>query len=76
MRYFVQVTEEAKEDIERVFDYIENNLFAPVAAEKFLRGIYAEFVRNVISSPVPLRKREEKGKRVGIKYTIRKFDAR
>jgi plasmid stabilization system protein ParE len=45
MGYFVKLTEVANRDIEKVIDYIENELFALVAAEKFLRGIYAEIAR-------------------------------
>jgi plasmid stabilization system protein ParE len=40
MAYFVHLTKTAKQDIEHVIDYIEHELFAPVAAENFLSGIY------------------------------------
>jgi plasmid stabilization system protein ParE len=42
MVYFVHLTETAKQDIEHMIDYIEHKLFAPVAAENFLRGIYGQ----------------------------------
>jgi plasmid stabilization system protein ParE len=42
MAYFIHLTETAKQDIEQVIDYIEQELFAPVAAENFLRGIYGQ----------------------------------
>ena len=41
MHYCVKVTKRANRDIIKVYDYIEQMLFAPIAAEKFLRGIYA-----------------------------------
>ena len=41
MYYRVKLLKKAKLDIEKVYDYIEQMLFAPLAAENFLRGIYA-----------------------------------
>jgi len=41
MPYSVKLKKQAKRDIVKVYDYIEQMLFAPVAAENFLRGIYA-----------------------------------
>ena len=41
MKYIVKVSKIAKSDIIKVYDYIEQMLFAPSAAEDFLRGIYA-----------------------------------
>jgi len=41
MLYCVKLSKKAKLDIEKVYDYIEQMLFAPLAAEDFLRGIYA-----------------------------------
>ena len=41
MLYCVKLKKQAKRDIDKVYDYIEQMLFAPVAAENFLRGIYA-----------------------------------
>ena len=40
MPYCVKLRKEAKLDIAKVYDYIEQMLFAPLAAENFLRGIY------------------------------------
>jgi plasmid stabilization system protein ParE len=40
MIYSVNLTPFAKQDIESIIDYIESNLFAPIAAENFARGIY------------------------------------
>jgi len=39
--YRVILKIDAKHDIAKVYDYIEQELFAPYAAENFLRGIYA-----------------------------------
>ena len=41
MRYCVQLSRQAVVDIDKVYDYIEQMLLAPIAAENFLRGIYA-----------------------------------
>jgi plasmid stabilization system protein ParE len=35
MKYSVKLTNIAKQDIEKVIDYIEKELFAPIAAEHF-----------------------------------------
>ena len=40
MPYCVKVKKRANRDIVKVYDYIEQMYFAPIAAEKFLRGIY------------------------------------
>jgi plasmid stabilization system protein ParE len=40
--YLIHLTETVKQDVEQVIDYIEHELFAPVAAENFLRGIYGQ----------------------------------
>ncbi|MDR2206826.1 MAG: type II toxin-antitoxin system RelE/ParE family toxin [Flavobacteriaceae bacterium] len=40
MFYRVTLSKQAKFDIEKVYDYIEQMLFAPLAAENFLRDIY------------------------------------
>ncbi|GHV48947.1 hypothetical protein FACS1894181_06200 [Bacteroidia bacterium] len=41
MTYCVKLSKQANLDIAKVYDYIRQMLFAPVAAEKFLRGMYA-----------------------------------
>ena len=41
MPYHVKLSRKALLDIDKVYDYIEQMLFAPLAAENFLRGIYA-----------------------------------
>ena len=41
MIYNVKINPCAKMDIERVIDYIENDLFAPTVAIRFSRGLYA-----------------------------------
>jgi len=41
MKYCVKLSKKAKLDIIKVYDYIEQMLFAPVEAENFLRGIYS-----------------------------------
>jgi plasmid stabilization system protein ParE len=41
MLYCVKLKQQAKHDIDKVYDYIEQMLFASIAAENFLRGIYS-----------------------------------
>ena len=41
MPYSVKLRKKAKTDIAKVYDYIEQMLFAPIAAKNFLEGIYA-----------------------------------
>jgi len=41
MPYCVKLKKNAKTDIAKVYDYIEQMLFAPIAAKTFLKGIYA-----------------------------------
>ena len=41
MPYCIKLKKQAKNDIDKVYDYIEQMLLAPIAAENFLRGIYA-----------------------------------
>jgi len=40
MIYDIKLNLWAKDDIEQVIDYIENELFAPNLAERFARGLY------------------------------------
>ena len=42
MIYEVKINIRAKKGIERVIDYIEQELYNPIAAERFARGIYAK----------------------------------
>ena len=42
MTYTIRYSLQAVEDIEKVIDYIERELFAPVAAERFAKGIFAK----------------------------------
>ncbi len=44
MKYSVRITKRADQDIDDLIDYIENNLSAPMTAEKFSRGIYKKIV--------------------------------
>jgi len=39
MIYSIKYNPQAKDDIEKVIDYIENELFSPMAAERFARGL-------------------------------------
>ena len=41
MSYLIQLKKIAQEDIDKVYEYIANNLLEPVTAERFIRGIYA-----------------------------------
>jgi plasmid stabilization system protein ParE len=41
MRYHVILKDDAMLDIVEVYDYIKQQLFAPLAAENFLRGLYS-----------------------------------
>jgi plasmid stabilization system protein ParE len=42
MIYHIKFRSQATEDIEKVIDYIEQELFAPMTAEHFARGLYAK----------------------------------
>ncbi len=42
MSYTIKFRPQAKEDFEKVFDYIEKELSAPITAERFMHGIYAK----------------------------------
>ncbi len=42
--YLVRITKRADQDIDDLIDYIENNLSAPMAAEKFSKGIYRKII--------------------------------
>jgi len=42
--YSVRITKRADQDIDDLIDYIENNLSAPMTAEKFARGIYQKII--------------------------------
>ena len=39
-KYLVKITDMAFQDIENVHDYIAYELFEPVTADKYIRGIY------------------------------------
>ena len=39
-KYVVKVTDTALQDIENVHDYIAYELFEPITADKYIRGIY------------------------------------
>jgi len=52
MNYCVNMTQQARNDIAKVYDYIEQMLFAPVAAENFLNGIYACIVNLEINAGI------------------------
>jgi len=39
-RYVVRITDTAFQDIEHVHDYIAYELFEPITADKYIRGIY------------------------------------
>ncbi|MDR2207226.1 MAG: type II toxin-antitoxin system RelE/ParE family toxin [Flavobacteriaceae bacterium] len=39
-RYIVRITDSAFQDIENVHDYIAYELFEPITADKYIRGIY------------------------------------
>ncbi|MDR2234440.1 MAG: type II toxin-antitoxin system RelE/ParE family toxin [Tannerella sp.] len=41
MTYTIQYKPQALNDIEGVIDYIEKELFAPLAAERFAKGLFA-----------------------------------
>jgi plasmid stabilization system protein ParE len=40
MKYLVRITDTALQDIENVHDYIAYELFEPITADKYIRGIY------------------------------------
>ena len=42
MKYSINYKLQAVEDIQRVYDYIEHELFNPTAAKRFIEGIYAK----------------------------------
>ncbi len=42
MSYTIKFRPQAKEDFEKVFDYIEKELSAPITAEQFMHEIYAK----------------------------------
>ena len=42
MKYSIRYKLQAIEDIQRVYDYIECELFNPTAAKRFIEGIYAK----------------------------------
>ena len=42
MMYNIHIKPRAINDIERVIDYIEYELFNPIAAKRFFKGIYAK----------------------------------
>ena len=42
MMYSIHYKFRAKKDIQQVYDYIENELFNPTAAKRFIEGIYAK----------------------------------
>ena len=42
MTYSVHYTLEAVGDIEKVIDYIEHELFAPITAKRFAKGFFAK----------------------------------
>jgi len=52
MPYSVKLKKNAKTDIAKVYDYIGQMLFAPIAAKKFLRGIYAYIANLEINADV------------------------
>ena len=52
MRYRVKLSRQAVVDIDKVYDYIEQMLFAPIAAENFLRGIYASIAALETHAPI------------------------
>jgi len=39
-KYIVRLTDKALQDIENVHDYIAYELFEPITADKYIRGIY------------------------------------
>ena len=39
-KYVVTITDAARQDIENVHDYIAYELFEPVTADKYIRGVY------------------------------------
>ena len=52
MTYRVKLKIDAKRDIVIVYDYIEQELFAPVAAENFIRGIYNCIAKLETNAPI------------------------
>jgi plasmid stabilization system protein ParE len=50
--FTINLTPLAKEDIESIIDYIEKELFAPLAAANFFRGIYAKIKELEITAAV------------------------
>jgi len=42
MNFTIKYRPKAIEDIEQVIDYIEQELFAPIAAERFAKGLFAK----------------------------------
>ena len=52
MLYSVKLKREAKTDISKVYDYIEQMLFAPIAANNFLSGIYVCIANLEVNAPI------------------------
>jgi plasmid stabilization system protein ParE len=50
--FTINLTPSAIQDIESVIDYIEKELFAPLAAANFFRGIYAKIKELEVSAAV------------------------
>ena len=42
MIYTIVYKPKAKEDIEQVIDYIEQNLYSPITAKRFAQGLYTK----------------------------------
>jgi plasmid stabilization system protein ParE len=45
MEYFLKLSNIAKQDIEKIIDYIEYELYAPFVAERFAREIYSRIAK-------------------------------
>ena len=82
-RYPIKITDTALQDIENVHDYIAYELFEPITADKYIRGIYGAIThlslygssvavneRHFLSSQYGSTVRNINYKKMAIIYTI------